>query len=271
MAEVVVRVQWRGGFTDVSDGGTGTVRVVPYNAGQDVTTEDAATTIGTAVLDTLSPRETVTAEVGDSSFWPEVGDAVSVVGFSGSATTQRLVGRRVNTDRNGKAIFVPTLGSPAEEFLERQKLSIEKMATGLAGGRSAGVAPASSLATGTPSGPMSTVMVPPWSFSPPAEGPGNEWIADAAVVLTKVEVIATTAPPSDDIVVYINLDGSMATFITLTEDTTRRSRLGSLVLGAGQRLSCSIHDVGANTEADLEDVRLTVQFAGAPADLRVTK
>ena len=269
--ETVIRVQWRGGFTDVSDGGTGNVRVIPYNAGQDVETEAVATAIGTAVLDTLGTRDSTTASVADTSFWPELGDAVSVPGFSGSASTQRLVARRVDTDRNGRAILVPTLGSPAEELATRQKLAIEALATGSAGGRSAGTTPASVIAAGVPNGPMSTVRVPPWSFSPPSETTGPEWVCDEAVILTKVAVTATTAPPSDDIVVYINVDGSMETFITLAEDTTSRSRLGSLLLVPGQRLSCSIHDVGTNTTGDLEDVRLSVQFSGAPADLRVTK
>lgn len=269
--ETVIRVQWRGGYTDVSDGGTGNVRIIPFNAGQDVETAEVATAIGTAALDTLSTRDSVTASVADSAFWPALGDAVSVPGFSGSSSSQRLVSRRVNTDRNGRAIIVPTFGSPAEELAERQKLAIEKLATGSTGGRSAGTTPASVIAGGTPSGPMRTVQVPPWSYSPPSETDGPEWVCEEAVVLTKVAVTATVAPPSDDIVVYINVDGSMETFITLAEDTTSRSRLGSLLLLPGQRLSTSIHDVGTNTEGDLEGVRLSVQFSGAPADLRVTK
>lgn len=270
MAELVVRVQWSGGFVDVSDGGSGRRRTIPFNAGADVQTEAAAEAVGEAVLESLGPQDSIEAEVGDSSFWPELGDAVKVPGFSSTATA-RLVARRVSTDRNGAAVLSPTLGSRSQIFEERQKLAIDRLASGVAGGRSAGTAPSVSIPTGLPTGSLSPVSIPVWTLHGVREDAGPLWEADRATIATKITILMTDTAPDDDITIGVYLNGAAQVAYTLAQGETEFSALGSLLITPGDQLQVRCTSIGTNDEDDLEDHKLTVQFTAAPGELQVSE
>lgn len=252
----------------MSDGGSGLRRTIPFNAGADVKTRAAAVAVGEAVLESVGPQSGVELEVGDSSFWPDLGDAVRSEGFSGAATS-RLVARRVSTDRNGAAKLVPTLGSRSQIIEERQKLAISRLASGGAGGRSAGTAPSVSIASGLPTGTLRPISIPPWVLSGIRVDAGPIWEADTATIATKVHLLLTSAAPSDDITVAIYVNAVQQTYVVLPQGETSWSVLGSLLITPGQKLQVRVTNIGANTETQLEDHKLTVQFTAAPGELRV--
>lgn len=266
--ELVVRVQWSGGFVDVSDGGTGTVRIVPFNA-SDATTRDAAIAIGTAALPTFAARESVSVNVGDTSTWPAVGDAVSTVGYSATAT-RRLITRRVNTTDNGHAVLVPTLGTAEESLLERQQLALDRMQSGTGRGRSAGVSPSGVVFSGIPNGAMRPVRVPPWSKTTPEVSDGPIWAVEQATLITKTAIILDVVA-ADDITVGLYVNGTGVVSIVLPGADNAIAQLGGLLLVPGDTLQMRITDVATNTTGDLDGLNLTVQFTSAPADLRVER
>lgn len=270
MSELIVRVQWAEGVLDVSDGGTGTARVIPVSS--NAATSAAATEFGTMMLATLGQRDSVTvAAEDDPGSWPVLGDGHSVPGWDGTSSLQRLVARRVDIDANGYARLTPTWSSPEEEITARQQVAISRLGTGLAGGRSAGVTIAREASNGVPSGALRSVSVPPWSFHGLKNTQdAHEWRAETSTILTKTEVLCSpTGPPSDDVSVKVKVNGVTQVTLTLPEDDTAWSQLGGILVSAGSILTCEVDSIGANTEAELEDLKLTVQFTAAPAALWV--
>ncbi len=270
MTELRVRVQWAGGFVEASDGGTGTVRTIPYNAGANVTTAAAALALAEANLSTVGVAESVSSTLGDVDEWPAIGDAVSTYGFDGTMQTQRIRARRVDIDSNGFARVTPTLGSPAEEITARQQLAIQRMATGGTGGRSAGVAPSSQVSSGVSSGPMRPVNIPKWSWSAfgadKLAGPVYETKEPA--IITKATGLLTS-PVAEAIVIDVNRGGGMAAALTIAAGETRVSALWALRFLPGQTMQCAISSLGSMSAASLAGVKLTMQFKAAPALLRL--
>lgn len=270
MSELIVRVQWAEGVLDVSDGGGGTARVIPVSS--NAATSAAATEFGTMMLATLGQRDSVTvAAEDDPGSWPVLGDGHSVPGWDGTSSLQRLVARRVDIDANGYARLTPTWSSPEEEITARQQVAISRLGTGLAGGRSAGVTIAREASNGVPSGALRPVSIPPWAFDGmKAAMDAHEWRAETSTVITKTELLCSpTGPPSDDVSVKVKVNGVTQVTLTLPEDDTAWSQLGGILVSAGSILTCEVDSIGANTEAELEDLKLTVQFTAAPAALRV--
>ena len=271
MTETVARVQWGGGrVTEVSDGGSGRKRAITV-AANDVTTIDAAVARGEAALATLGQRDSVTATVEDLDDWPQLRMRRTVVGFDGEPVAQRLVARRVAWDRNGFATITPTFQSPEEEIQERNKTALERMATGMTGGRNAGVQPLRQSELGIPHGVLRSVRIPAFTKAPLATATGPEWKADTTTIVTKTQFLLTpSAATDDDIDVVINVDGTPVVALQLPQGNWARSYLGNLLLPAGAVLRPDI-DIGSNDPADLEDHKLTIQFDAAPASLRIER
>lgn len=270
MSELRVRVQWAGGFVEASDGGTGPVRTIPYNAGDNVRSAEAAQALAEAYLTTVGASESVSSTLGDVDVWPAIGDAVSTYGFDGTLQTQRIRARRVDVDRNGFARVTPTLGSPAEEITARQQLAIQRMATGSTGGRSAGIAPSTSMSAGVPSGPMRQVNVPEWSWSAFAADKlaGPIYDTKEPGIITKATGLLT-ASLADDVIVDVLRNGVTAAALTIATGEVRVSALWALRFLPGESMQCVISSLGSLTEGDLAGVKLTMQFKAAPALLRV--
>ena len=269
--ELRVLVQWAGGYVVVSNGGAGRVRTVPFNAGDNVKSAAAAQQIGQAYLLTLMDRDSVSPTLAQVDEWPQIGDAVQTLGFDGDQMVQRIRSRTVQLDRNGFAFPTVTLGTPAEELIARQQLAIERLQTGLAGGRSAGVAPSSTLSAGVASGALRSASVPEWSWSSFDEGrlSGPVWEAKEPVVLTKITVLKTDVTP-EEISVQVRRSGSPVTLLTIPNNFVSWSVIGSVLVTPGQTLRCVITDLNEmDPETDLEDLKLTVQFESAPASMRV--
>jgi len=268
--ETVVSVQWAGGFTPVSDGGTGRRRVVPFNAGQDCVTVEQAVAIGEAQLALLGVRDSVQVEVEDVDVWPGIGDAVLAPGFDGPPEVQQIKALRLDADENGWARLVPTLGSAAEDFDARQALRLDALATGQGGGRSAGAAPSNLITSGVPTGTARKVTISPWSFSPPSVTDGPAWPVDEPTLVTAL-VCELTAATAGDITVEFVRTGVTATFFDIPEGDTRFTVLGALLAVPGDSLQVNVLDVGDNTDEDLEGVRLTVKPTAVSAAMRVNE
>ena len=283
--EHVVRVQWGDGrVTEVSDGGTGRKRATTY-ARNDVSTAAQAVQVATVLLSTLGVRDSVTATVKDHpTVWPQLGDAYTAAGFDGATSTQRLVGRRVSWDRNGFAEVAPTLSSPEEQIDARQMLAVERTATGMTAGRSAGVQPLRREEAGTPSGVLRDVGMPDWSMSnlsslsdADAEH-GPFWKATAPTLVPKV--ILQLAPPdgwswagvagSDPVFVSVEVDGVAARLMEIPDGELEWSYLTGLLIPDGAQVQPKV-SLGDRTPSEWAQVRLTVQFISAPAALRVGK
>lgn len=267
--ETVVVVQWAAGYVSVSDGGSGARREIAWPA-VDVKTAAAAAQIGAAVLATLGVRDSVSVSAQDTPVWPKVGDAHSVAGWSGAASTQRLVARRVGMDENGWAIVTPTFSSPEEEALSGQRRAIEAMTTGSVSRSAAGQSAQGRLASTVPTGALSPPTIPPWSVDPPAVGRGPGWTADESVVITVMDILCReTGPPDDPISIKLYVNGSSVATITFPKDETHWTVLGDLFVGAGSVLQFAVDSVGANTEAHLADLKMTMTATAATAPLRV--
>jgi hypothetical protein len=271
VTETVVRVQWGDGrITEVSDGGVGRRRAIAV-AANDVTTLDAAVARGEAVLATLGTRESVTAQLEDADDWPQLRARFTVPGFDGSPQVQRLVSRRVSWDRNGFAAITPTFQTPEEQLEQRNKIALERMATGLVGGRNAGVQPLRQSELGIPHGVLRSVRIPAFTKAPLATATGPDWKADTTTIVTKTQFLLTpSAATDDDIDVVINVDGTPVVALQLPQGNWARSFLGNLLIPAGAVLRPDI-DIGSNDPADLEDHKLTIQFDAAPASLRLER
>lgn len=269
--ETVVRVENTERFVDVSDGGTGWKRAVAWSA-TDVPTTDGATQIGAAAAATFGVRDSVKVTAEDYPVWLSLGDGHSTFTWSGSTGLQRASARTVEIGDGAVARVSPTFQSPDEQSDARILLAVKRIATGLAGGRSAGVSVSvpRELSTGVPSGALQPVSVPPWSQSWVDVKEGPLWRAEDATVVTKTEVLCTGAgPPDDDVSVNVKVNGVTAVTVTLPQLATSFSILGSLVLAAGFVLQVETASIGANDPADMTDLNLTVQFTAAPAALRV--
>ena len=270
MSELVVRVQWAEGLVDVSDGGTGTARVVPVSS--NAVTAAAATAFGTMMLATLGVRDSVTvAAEDDPGSWPVLGDGHTVPDWDGTPSMQRLVSRRVDIDANGHVRLTPTWSSPEEEITARQQVALTRLGTGLAGGRTAGVTISREASNGVPSGALRPVSIPPWSFDGmKAAQDAHEWTAETSTVITKTALACSpTGPPSDAVTVKVKVNGVTQVTLTLAATDTAHSALGGIAVAAGAILTCEVDSIGSNTEAELEDLKLTVQFTAAPAAMRV--
>lgn len=278
MAELVVRVQWGDGrVTEVSDGGSGRKRAITY-ARNDVTTVAQATQVGEALLETLGIRDSVSIGLEDQSDWPELGDARSTYGFADTLTSQRIVGRKVTWERNGYAIVTPVLGSPEEEFDARQKLAVERLATGTTAGRSAGVQPLRQSDNGVPSGVLRSVAMPPFSVSDlstidTATSHSPMWTPTEAVLVPKVTLLIAppdgwTDPNDDAIDVSVEVNGSSELVVELPAGEAKWSTLTGLLIPANTDVQVIV-SMGSNTLSEWENVRLTIEFETVPASMRV--
>lgn len=265
--ETVVVVQWAAGYVAVSDGGSGARREVAWPA-TDVQTAAAATAVGTAALATLGVRDSVSVSAEDWPSWPELGDAYSVPGWSGAASTQRLVARRVGADANGWAQVTPTFSSPEEEVLARQRLALETLTTGRVGA-SSGMSAPSTLAKIVPTGAAKDVPIPPTTFDGIEVRGGPLWTADEATVITVLQLLCTpSGPPASAVTVKVKVSGSTVATITFPKDATSWTVLGEVALAAGQVLQITVDGVGSNTAAQLEPLTLTAKPTGASAVMR---
>lgn len=278
MAELVIRVQWGDGrITEVSDGGTGRKRAITY-ARNDVTTVAQATKVGEALLTTLGTRDSVSIGLEDHLDWPELGDARSTYGFGDTLTTQRIVGRKVTWDSNGYAIVTPVLGSPEEQIDARQKLAVERLATGTTAGRSAGVQPLRQADNGVPSGVLRGVSMPPFSVSDlskidTATSHSPMWTPTESVLVLKVTLLIAppdgwTDPVDDAIDVSVEVNGTSELVVELPAGDAKWSTLTGLLIPDGSDTQVIV-SMGTNTLSEWENVRLTVEFETAPASMRV--
>lgn len=278
MAELVIRVQWGDGrITEVSDGGTGRKRAITY-ARNDVTTVAQATKVGEALLTTLGTRDSVSIGLEDHLDWPELGDARSTYGFGDTLTTQRIVGRKVTWDSNGYAIVTPVLGSPEEQIDARQKLAVERLATGTTAGRSAGVQPLRQADNGVPSGVLRGVSMPSFSVSDlskidTATSHSPMWTPTESVLVLKVTLLIAppdgwTDPVDDAIDVSVEVNGTSELVVELPAGDAKWSTLTGLLIPAGSDTQVIV-SMGTNTLSEWENVRLTVEFETAPASMRV--
>ena len=278
MAELVVRVQWGDGrITEVSDGGTGRKRAITY-ARNDVTTVAQATQVGEALLTTLGTRDSVSIGLEDHLDWPELGDARSTYGFGDTLTTQRIVGRKVTWDSNGYAIVTPVLGSPEEQIDARQKLAVERLATGTTAGRSAGVQPLRQADNGVPSGVLRGVSMPSFSVSDlskidTATSHSPMWTPTESVLVMKVTLLIAppdgwTDPVDDAIDVSVEVNGTSELVVELPAGDAKWSTLTGLLIPDGSDTQVIV-SMGTNTLSEWENVRLTVEFETAPASMRV--
>lgn len=267
--KTVVVVQWAAGYVEVADGGSGARREIAWPA-TDVQTAAAAAQIGTAVLATLGVRDSISVTAQDTPSWPQVGDAHSVAGWSGASSTQRLVARRVGMDENGYAVVTPTFSSPEEEALSGQRRAIEAMTTGAASRSAAGQSAQGRLGRSVPTGALSPPTIPPWSVDPPAVGRGPGWTTDESVVITSMDILCReTGPPDDPISIKLYVSGTSVATITFPKDATHWTVLGNVFVGAGSVLQFAVDSVGANTEAHLADLKLSMTATAATAPLRV--
>lgn len=266
----VVRVKWAGGYHDVSDGEPGPRRTWGYNGGANIETVAAAQAAGEAYLQILAVDTSLSPTLADTDDWPEVGDAVDTIGFDGELATQRIRGRRVDVTLGGHARLTPTLGAPAEEITARHQLALERLAAGLGGGRTAGVAPSEFLRRGVPNGPLRQVNVPEWTWSAFTLDYvfGPIFPVKEAMVVTKATGFLTETV-GDDISAQVRLAGSPVATLTIDQGDVTTSRLGSLLCLPGQTLQCALSDLGSLDATDLDGVKLTIQLKAAPAMLRV--
>lgn len=270
--ETVVVVQWRDGFSEVSDGGTGRRREIPWPA-RDVVTEAAAQAVGSAVLDTLGVRDSVSTGAEAWPTWPTLGNGHNVPGWDGTSSLQRLVARRIGMDANGYATCVPTFSSPEEEVLAAQRVAIGSLTTAPVGRASAGMSAQSDLAKTVPTGALSPPRLPSWNTV------GGIIVSDSPLfpisepmVVTMVEMLVEpSGAPSDDITIAVYVSGSSVVALTLPQGETSWTILGSLLLGPGQTLQFRVTSIGTNTVGDLEDLQLTIVPTAATAALRVAE
>lgn len=268
MTETIASVQWANGrITRVSDGGTGTKRAITVAANA-ATTEAQAIAAGEAALAELGARDSITATLADVAEWPDMGDAVTVPGFAGSTATERLVARQFVLDGNGLVELRPTFRSQEEELALRAQIAVDRMATGVAGGRSSAVSPLRQSDQGVPSGVLRPVTVPPWSFAGLDNRTGHDWRATTSVILTKVELLLEDAALPEDLSVNVLANGSVVANVDLPAGETHWATLGGLLLVGGSTLRCDLL-IGSNDPADMTDHGLTVQFTAAPADMHV--
>ena len=210
--------------------------------------------------------------------WPELGDARSTYGFGDTLTTQRIVGRKVTWDSNGYAIVTPVLGSPEEQIDARQKLAVERLATGTTAGRSAGVQPLRQADNGVPSGVLRGVSMPPFSMSDlskidTATSHSPMWTPTESVLVLKVALLIAppdgwTDPVDDAIDVSVEVNGTSELVVELPAGDAKWSTLTGLLIPAGSDTQVIV-SMGTNTLSEWENVRLTVEFETAPASMRV--
>lgn len=267
--ETVVVVQWEQGYVEVSDGGTGRVREVAWPAG-DIQTAAAATAVGTAALQTLGVRDSVSIGAEAWPAWPVIGDGHSVSGFDGTPSLQRVIARRVDIDANGYAKVTPTFSSPEAEATTRTRLAIETMTTGPAG-RSAGMSAQSALAKTVPTGVLSPPRIPDWSTAGGIDvSTGARWRAESATIVTRTELLCTgTGPPTDAVAMQLVIEGYSTNTFSLPASSTSKSWLGQIAIPAGAVARADVSSIGSNTVASLEDMILTLRLTAANAAMRV--
>ena len=269
--EHVVRAKWPGGYVEVSDGGTGRRRTIPFSAGN-AQTAAAATAIAEAVLAQYgyTPRRSVQPTVVDTAgVWPQTGDGVTLRDDPNDPTStgeQRIETRKVEIGRDRALTLTPTFTNEVDELLARQTLNIRRLTNGTVGGRSAGATPFTSVKAGILSGQMEKIEIPPWTWDPVDEVDGEIWEANRFIVLTLAQV-TLTAPLVDDVSFFIYLNGVLQTFILVPAGEVEWAVLGSFLISPSNKMQCTIDSVGANTLADLDGVKATLQFEGGPGTL----
>lgn len=270
--ETVVVVEWAEGFHEVADG-SGRRREIAWPA-KDALTIEAAQAVGEAALVTLGLRDSVSVAAEDWPEWPVLGNAYSVAGWDGTASTQRLVAMRLGMDRNGFATVVPTFSSPEEEIIAAQKVAIETLTTGGVSVGAAGMSAPGELTKTVPTGSLSPPNIPPWStvggITTTPTSPPPVWPAAEPVIVTSVELLCEpSGPPDDDVAVQVLVGGTLETTLTLPQGETRWLILGGIFVGPGSTLQFAVSDIGAN--GDLSDLTLTVKPTAATAALRVAE
>jgi hypothetical protein len=272
----VVRVKYRNGFVDVSDGNVGRRRMIPFDAGN-TDTAAQATAIGQKVLAQygFTPRRSVQANIGDTPSWPVNGDAIDTFDLDGSIVTQRLLSRRVTFGDEAKVRLDPTLSSPLDEFVARQTQALRRLTNGTVGGRASGSSPFQQVNSQVLTGVVSGRRIETFSFSPITETESPEWEVPDFVLATKITATLNYATTPDitfnhdirfELVVNgVNLTG-VGGFLNVPAGNSTYSKLGTLTLLPGDKLkiNCVINDL---TEFDLDDNRASVQFTAAPNSL----
>ena len=282
------RVQWaRGRVTEVTTAAPGGEKRVETFAANDCETIAQAQAAGQAYLASKAAGQSITVDGDNIDDWPELGDGRAVSGVvdgGGAPTLERVMEVQLDWNANGRASITPTLRSPQEESAERDRILSDRLATGMAGGRSAGASPLRESASGVPSGQLHLPKLPEWSVSGIETIRCPKWTAEESLVLSKVEFHLTRATPVTDpqetagggsedaplgypLVVHIVVNNSVVTYFTIPANKARWSGLGGLYLRQGSVIFPVL--VKAADKPAAEDRMLTVQFYGGSASLRV--
>lgn len=282
------RVQWaRGRVTEVSTAAPGAEKRSETLAANDCETLAAAQAAGQAYLASKSAGASITVDGDNIDDWPELGDGRAVSGIvdgGGTPTLERVMELQLDWNSNGATSITPTLRSPLEEAAERERILSDRLATGMAGGRSAGAAPLRESSSGVPSGQLHLPKLPEWSVSGIERVRCPKWTAEESLVLSKVEFHITRSTPVTDpeestgggsedaplgypLLIHIVVDNAVVTYFVIPANKARWSGLGGLYLRQGSVLFPVLSK--ATEYPAQEDRTLTVQFYGGSAALRI--
>jgi hypothetical protein len=266
--EMVVRVKWKGGYLDVSNGEVGRRRTIAFDAG-DAETQAAAQAIGEAQLDLLgvTPRRSVEARIGVTPEWPENGDRIATYDLDGSFADQRLLSRRVNFDESGIASLVPVLNSPSEELIARQQRDLKKLTGGTAGGRAQGANVFQQPSNGVLTGTMSAKKLDSWSWNPIEEADGPLVTITESSVFTLVIFTIKDGPLFDALRVEYVLNDTVVAYTTIPAGRNEYKVCANLAVVPGETYGINVTNTYGNDEITLGNATLTAQLVGAQAQM----
>lgn len=145
-------VRWAGAYTWVEDAGS----IASHGRREGYLTTaagsvDEAVRVGEAILSVSAQPEVVTTasiepQGGDEPYINfQVGDLVTIPDETGTPVAMRVRSVSVTTDPEGNPVYVPELGSMAEERAQRVQRWLKRMANGTIGGSVESASPAPPL------------------------------------------------------------------------------------------------------------------------------
>lgn len=270
----VVRVKWAGGYVEVSDNGGGPRRTIPFDGGN-ARTRDQAIQIATATLAEFGTRpiRSVTAQVGDTPTWPDVGDAVETFAQDGTTTeTSRLVSRRVSINENGFAVLEPTLSHKQDQLFIRNQLALKKLTVNASNQTNAG-GPLLQPEQNVLSGQVSESPTITWSSDTIKLGMSPLQKLNEPIVFTRFQVLianrsetATTSPAlSYPLVLTIKINGTLVYLVTFPANVFEWNVLGGGYYPSGTTVQVGIYNLGSNSLLDRNKRNLTINWMGVAA------
>ena len=270
----VVRVKWAGGYVDVSDGGPGARRTIPFDGGN-ARSRDQAIQIATAALLEFGDRpvRSVTAQVGDTPSWPTVGDAIETFQQDGSnMEVNRLVSKRVSITENGFARLEPTLSHKQDQLFIRNQLALKKLTVNASNQTSAGgplIQPEQNIL----SGQISEASPITWSSDTIKLGMSPVQKMNEPIVFTRFQVLianrselATFSPAlAYPLGITIRINNTEVYPFQFPAGVTEWVWLGGGYWPAGTLVQVGVYNLGSNSLLDRNKRNLTINWMGVAA------